>query len=61
MTTRARRLSAGGVAAVPPTIYLPPMVEIEPGFAPEGLTKALAADAAFWQPIVKAIGYKITN
>jgi tripartite-type tricarboxylate transporter receptor subunit TctC len=28
---------------------------------PEGLTKALAADTAFWQPIVKATGYKITN
>jgi len=31
------------------------------GSTPEGLTKALAADAAFWQPIVKATGYKITN
>src|SRR6266403_1514097 len=28
---------------------------------PEDLTKALAADTAFWQPIVKATGYKITN
>jgi hypothetical protein len=25
------------------------------------LTKALATDTAFWQPIVKATGYKITN
>ena len=28
---------------------------------PEGLTKELAANTAFWQPIVKATGYKITN
>ena len=28
---------------------------------PEELTKVLAADTAFWQPIVKATGYKITN
>jgi tripartite-type tricarboxylate transporter receptor subunit TctC len=31
------------------------------GSTPEGLTRALAADTAFWQPIVKATGYKITN
>jgi tripartite-type tricarboxylate transporter receptor subunit TctC len=31
------------------------------GSTPEGLTKQLAADTAFWQPIVKATGYKITN
>jgi tripartite-type tricarboxylate transporter receptor subunit TctC len=31
------------------------------GSTPEDLTKALAADTAFWQPIVKATGYKITN
>lgn len=31
------------------------------GSTPEGLTKALAADTAFWQPIVKATGYKIAN
>jgi tripartite-type tricarboxylate transporter receptor subunit TctC len=31
------------------------------GSTPEDLTRALAADAAFWQPIVKATGYKITN
>ena len=28
---------------------------------PEGLTQELAANTAFWQPIVKATGYKITN
>jgi tripartite-type tricarboxylate transporter receptor subunit TctC len=31
------------------------------GSTPEDLTKVLAADTAFWQPIVKATGYKITN
>jgi tripartite-type tricarboxylate transporter receptor subunit TctC len=31
------------------------------GSTPEGLTQELAADTAFWQPIVKATGYKITN
>jgi len=31
------------------------------GSTPEGLTAELAANTAFWQPIVKATGYKITN
>jgi tripartite-type tricarboxylate transporter receptor subunit TctC len=31
------------------------------GTTPEGLTQELAADTAFWQPIVKATGYKISN
>jgi tripartite-type tricarboxylate transporter receptor subunit TctC len=31
------------------------------GSTPEGLTQELAANAAFWQPIVKATGYTITN
>jgi tripartite-type tricarboxylate transporter receptor subunit TctC len=31
------------------------------GSTPEDLTRALAADTARWQPIVKATGYKITN
>jgi tripartite-type tricarboxylate transporter receptor subunit TctC len=31
------------------------------GSTPEGLTKELAANTAFWQPIVKATGYKIEN
>lgn len=31
------------------------------GTTPEGLTQELAANIAFWQPIVKASGYKITN
>jgi tripartite-type tricarboxylate transporter receptor subunit TctC len=31
------------------------------GSTPEGLEKQLAADSAFWQPIVSATGYKITD
>ncbi|NVN85855.1 MAG: hypothetical protein HXX15_07160 [Rhodopseudomonas sp.] len=31
------------------------------GSTPEGLAGELAANTAFWQPIVKATGYKITN
>ena len=31
------------------------------GSTPENLSRALAADTAFWQPIVQATGYKITN
>ena len=31
------------------------------GSSAEGLTQELAANTAFWQPIVKATGYKITN
>jgi tripartite-type tricarboxylate transporter receptor subunit TctC len=31
------------------------------GSTPEQLTQRLAADHAFWQPIVQATGYKITN
>lgn len=31
------------------------------GSTPEGLTEELAVNTAFWQPIVKASGYKITN
>jgi len=30
------------------------------GTTPDGLTQELAANTAFWQPIVKATGYKIT-
>jgi tripartite-type tricarboxylate transporter receptor subunit TctC len=31
------------------------------GSTPEGLTQELIANTAFWQPIVKATGYNITN
>jgi tripartite-type tricarboxylate transporter receptor subunit TctC len=60
----ARQLSAAAVAA-----HAKPEVKekllaiglIPVGTAPEGLNQELAADTAFWQPIVKATGYKITN
>jgi tripartite-type tricarboxylate transporter receptor subunit TctC len=60
----ARKLSS----AVAEVLAKPAMKEsllavtlIPVGSTPEELTKVLAADAAFWQPIVKATGYKITN
>jgi len=31
------------------------------GSTPDGLTQELAANTAFWQPIVKATGYKIND
>ena len=31
------------------------------GSTPEELAQRLAADNKFWQPIVQATGYKITN
>ena len=31
------------------------------GSTPEALAQELAANTAFWQPIVKATGYKISN
>jgi tripartite-type tricarboxylate transporter receptor subunit TctC len=31
------------------------------GSTPEGLAEEISANTAFWQPIVKATGYKITN
>ena len=31
------------------------------GSTPEALTQELSANAAFWQPIVKATGYRIGN
>jgi hypothetical protein len=34
---------------------------IPEGSTPEGLGNKLAANTAFWQPIVKATGYKIDN
>jgi tripartite-type tricarboxylate transporter receptor subunit TctC len=31
------------------------------GSTPEALTQELAANTAFWQPVVKATGYRIGN
>ena len=60
----AKKLSAAaaGVLARPDvTEKLNAVTLIPVGSTPEDLTKALAADTAFWQPIVKATGYRITN
>jgi len=60
----ARQLSAAVV-----TVLAKPEVKekllavglIPAGTTPEGLTQELAANTAFWRPIVQATGYKITN
>jgi tripartite-type tricarboxylate transporter receptor subunit TctC len=60
----ARQLSAAVVAALAVTDVrekLSAIGLIPVGTTPEGLTQELAANTAFWQPIVKATGYKITN
>ena len=60
----AAKLSAAAVA----TLAKPEVKEkltaiglIPVGSTPEGLSNELAANIAFWQPIVKATGYKIEN
>jgi tripartite-type tricarboxylate transporter receptor subunit TctC len=60
----ARQLSAAvNAALVKPEVKekLLAIGLIPVGSTPEGLTAELAANTAFWQPIVKATGYKITN
>jgi tripartite-type tricarboxylate transporter receptor subunit TctC len=60
----SRQLSAAVVAALAMTEVrekLSAIGLIPVGTTPEGLTQELAANTAFWQPIVKATGYKITN
>jgi tripartite-type tricarboxylate transporter receptor subunit TctC len=60
----ARQLSsAAGAALAKPELRekLLAIGLIPVGSTPEGLTAELAANTAFWQPIVKATGYKITN
>ncbi|WP_375415021.1 Bug family tripartite tricarboxylate transporter substrate binding protein [uncultured Bradyrhizobium sp.] len=60
----ARQLSAAAVAALArPEVRekLQAIGLIPVGTTPEGLIAELAADTAFWQPIVNATGYKITN
>jgi tripartite-type tricarboxylate transporter receptor subunit TctC len=60
----ARKLSAAvaEVLAKPEVKEKLQAVSLIPvGSTPEELSQRLAADNAFWQPIVKATGYKITN
>jgi tripartite-type tricarboxylate transporter receptor subunit TctC len=60
----ARQLSAAVVAALGKPEVREKLLAIgliPVGTTPEGLTSELAANTAFWQPIVKATGYKITN
>jgi len=60
----ARQLSAAaGAALARPEVKekLLAIGLIPVGTTPEGLDAELAANTAFWQPIVKATGYKITN
>jgi tripartite-type tricarboxylate transporter receptor subunit TctC len=59
-----RQLSAAAVAALAKPEVREKLLAIgliPVGTTPEGLTAELAANTAFWQPIVKATGYKITN
>jgi tripartite-type tricarboxylate transporter receptor subunit TctC len=60
----ARQLSAAAVAALAKPEVKEKLLAIgliPVGTTPEGLTAELAANTAFWHPIVKATGYKITN
>jgi tripartite-type tricarboxylate transporter receptor subunit TctC len=60
----AGKLSAAAVAALAKPEVREKLLAIgliPVGTTPEGLTQELAANTAFWQPIVKATGYKITN
>jgi tripartite-type tricarboxylate transporter receptor subunit TctC len=60
----AAKLSAAVVAAIAkPEVHekLLGVGLIPVGSTPEGLTQELAANTGFWQPIVTATGYKITN
>jgi tripartite-type tricarboxylate transporter receptor subunit TctC len=60
----AKRLStAVGAALAKPEVRekLLAIGLIPVGSTPDGLVEELSANTAFWQPIVKATGYKITN
>ena len=60
----ARQLSAAVAAALAKSEVKEKLLAIgliPVGSTREGLTQELAANTAFWQPIVKATGYKITN
>jgi tripartite-type tricarboxylate transporter receptor subunit TctC len=60
----AKQLSAAAAAALARSEAREKLLAIgliPVGSTPEGLTQELAANTAFWAPIVKATGYKITN
>jgi tripartite-type tricarboxylate transporter receptor subunit TctC len=60
----AKKLSEAAAAAVAKPEVKEKLLAIgllPVGSTPERLTQELAANTAFWQPIVKATGYKITN
>jgi tripartite-type tricarboxylate transporter receptor subunit TctC len=63
-TDFARRLSVAAAAALGKPDVKDKLLAIgliPVGTTPEGLSKELATNTAFWQPIVKATGYKIEN
>ena len=60
----AHQLSAAAVASLAEADVkekLSAIGLIPVGTTPEGLTQELAANTAFWQPIVKETGYKVEN
>jgi len=60
----AAKLSAAAVSALAKPEIKEKLLAIgliPEGTTPEGLNKELAGNTAFWQPIVKATGYKIDN
>jgi tripartite-type tricarboxylate transporter receptor subunit TctC len=60
----AGKLSAAAIAALAKPEVREKLLAIgliPVGSTPEGLTQELAANTAFWQPIVKATGHTITN
>jgi tripartite-type tricarboxylate transporter receptor subunit TctC len=60
----ARQLSAAVITALAKSETRDKLLAIgliPVGSTPDGLTRELAVNTAFWQPIVKATGYKITN
>jgi tripartite-type tricarboxylate transporter receptor subunit TctC len=60
----AKQLSAAVVAALakPEVREMLLAIGLIPvGTTPKGLTQELAANTAFWKPIVEATGYRITN
>ena len=63
-TDFAAKLSAAAAAALARPDVKQKLLAIgliPAGSTPEGLTKELADDTAFWRPIVTATGYKVEN